>query len=400
MTEGVTPPIPLEDAQARLLAMAAPLPVEDVPMAGAAGRYLAAPLVARRTQPAADLSAMDGYALRGDGPWRVVGESRAGHPWAGALSTGESVRISTGAIMPDGADTVLIQEEAAREGDTLSLAGDAPAAGRHIRRAGMDFREGDELLAAGTRIGPAAIALALSGGHGAVQVRRRPRVTVIDCGDELARDPVDCAPHQIPASNGAMLAAMTSSLPCRVERVGPVADDLDSLARALSAAAEADLVVISGGASVGDHDLVRPALEAIGAKIDFWRAAIKPGKPLMVARKGAQVVLGLPGNPVSAFVTGFLFMLPLLRALSGSGAPLPRTAMLPLAGDIGPGGPRREFLRARWNGEALVPIAQTDSAALHALAAADALIDRPAHAKEAKAGTYVPACLLENGSFA
>ena len=396
----MTPPIPLGEAQARLLALAAPLPVEEVAVEEASGRHLAEPLLARRTQPAADLSAMDGYALLGDGPWRIIGESRAGHPFPGELSAGEAVRISTGAIMPHGADTVLIREDAARDGNALSVAGDAPVARRHIRRAGMDFRTGDELLAAGARLGPAAIALALAGGHAALAVHRRPRVIVIDCGDELASDPASCAPHQVPASNGAMLAAMTSSLPCDAARTGPVPDDLDALVAALDAATDTDLVVTSGGASVGDHDLVRPALEAIGAEIGFWRVAIKPGKPLMVARKGTQTIIGLPGNPVSAFVTGFLFMLPFLRALSGSASPLPRAAMLPLGAELGPGGSRREFLRARWDGKALVPVGETDSSALHALASANALIDRPAQGDGVKAGTSVPAYLLENGSFA
>lgn len=393
-------PLPLEEAQARLLALAKPLEAETVPVEAAIGRYTSAAVLARRTQPAADLSAMDGYALLGPGPWTVVGESRAGHPFASAVRAGEAIRISTGALMPEGADTVLLQEDARRESAALHLAGDPPEPGRHIRRAGFDFHTGDEVLPAGTRLGPAGIALVLSAGLGSIVVHRKPRVAIIDSGDELAAHPEQCAPHQIPASNGAMLAAMATALPCAVTRIGPIADDLVALTAALDTARDADLIVTSGGASVGDHDLIRPALEAIGARIEFWRVAIKPGKPLLVATRGGQIVLGLPGNPVSSFVTAYLFMLPLLRALAGGMAVTPRALPLPLARDLPPGGERREFLRAQWDGAALHPVDERDSSALRALATANALIDRPAHVPGTKAGTSVPAYLLENGGIA
>ncbi len=393
-------PLPLEEAQARLLAMAGPLPPESLALDAALGRYTAAPLIARRTQPAADLSAMDGYALLGDGPWEVIGESSAGHPFAGAIGAGQAVRISTGALMPDGADTVLLQEDARREGTVVHLAGDPPLSGRHIRRTGFDFRAGEEVLPAGTRMNAAATALALSAGHGEARVHGAPSLAIIDSGDELAVDPAACNRHQIPASNGAMLAAMVACLPCTVTRLGPVPDDLPALASALEAARGADIVVTSGGASVGDHDLIRPALEAMGARIDFWRVAIRPGKPLIVARRERQIVLGLPGNPVSGFVTAFLFVLPLIRALAGSRAPLPLPVPLPLANDLPPGGERREFLRARWDGIGVHPLGERDSSALRALASANALIDRPAHANETKAGTPVPVYLFQNGGIA
>lgn len=393
-------PLPLEEAQARLLAMAGPLPTETLALDAALGRYTAAPLIARRTQPAADLSAMDGYALLGDGPWSVVGESAAGHPFAGAIGAGQAVRISTGALMPDGADTVLLQEDARREGTVVHLAGDPPLPGRHIRRTGFDFRAGEEVLPAGTRLDAAATALALSAGHGEARVHGAPSLAIIDSGDELAADPAACNRHQIPASNGAMLAAMVASLPCTATRLGPVPDDLAALASALEAARGADIVVTSGGASVGYHDLIRPALEAAGANIDFWRVAIRPGKPLIVARRERQIVLGLPGNPVSGFVTAFLFVLPLVRALAGSRAPLPLPVPLPLANDLPPGGERREFLRARWDGAGVHPLGERDSSALRTLASANALIDRAAYANETKAGTPVPVYLFQNGGIA
>lgn len=404
---GVNPPLPLEEAQARLLALAEPLPLERVDVAGALGRYLAAPLAARRTQPACDLSAMDGYAVAADdllGPWRLIGESAAGHPFDGAVAAGEAVRIATGALLPDGTGAVILQEDIARERERIALSGEAPSPpGKHIRRAGMDYRQGDTLLQAGTRIGAAQVALAIAAGHRHLPVRRRPRVAIIDSGDELAVDPENCLAHQIPASNGAMLEAQVAALPCEAERLGPVADDLDALAATLARAASADVVVTSGGASVGDHDLIRPALEAWGADVDFWRVALKPGKPLLVASRDAggrrQLVIGLPGNPVSSHVTAYLFLLPLLRALLGATEPLPRPFAARLAVPLGPGGPRREFLRARWNGVTLAVQALQDSSALSSLAASNALIDWPAEAPAGEPGDEATAYLLDNASF-
>ncbi|WP_374530642.1 gephyrin-like molybdotransferase Glp [Novosphingobium sp.] len=400
----MAPPLPLEEAQARLLALAAPLDIERVPVGEALGRFLTEPLVARRTQPSADHSAMDGYAMRtGDlpGPWRVIGESAAGHPFAGALGAGEAVRISTGALMPAGADMVLMQEDATREGDNLTLTGTPPSPpNKHIRRCAMDFADGAELLPAGTRLGPAQLALAISAGHNFLAVRRRPRVVVIDSGDELARDPSACPPHQIPASNGVMLAALVQSLPCEVTRLGPVADSLDALAEAFANAGDADVIVTSGGVSVGDHDLIRPALAEWGAELDFWKVAIKPGKPLLVARRGPRLVVGLPGNPVSSMVTACLFLLPLLRELLGARQPLPRAITAVLDHPLGPGGDRREFLRGYWDGARVTSRVNQDSGALGALAASNALIDRPAGAPAAAAGTAVPVYLLESGGTA
>lgn len=393
------PPLPLEKAQARLLALADPLPVEHVDMAGALGRYLAEPVRARRTQPAFDLSAMDGYAVAaGDlaGPWRVVGESAAGHPSDHQVVPGQAVRISTGAVLPPGAEAVILQEDLAREGQALRLTGEPPEPPyKHIRRRGMDFREGDEVLTAGTRVGPAQLALAIAAGHNHLGLRRIPRLAILDSGDELAADGENCPPHQIPASNGAMIAALAAALPCRTTRLGPVPDDLAELGKALAAAEGADVVVTSGGASVGDHDLVRPALEAWGAKIDFWRIAIKPGKPLLVARRGSQILLGLPGNPVSSHVTAYLFLLPLLRRLSGSATPLPRTVAARLGLPLRATGARREFVRAHWDGRTATPHALQDSGALSALAGSNALIDRPAGSPAGEAGDEIMIHLLD-----
>ncbi|AOL94918.1 molybdopterin molybdotransferase MoeA [Porphyrobacter sp. LM 6] len=340
---------------------------------------------------------MDGYALgAGEGPWTLVGESRAGTPFPGSLGAGQCARISTGAIVPDGADRVLLQEDAGVEGGIVT-ATEYPPAGRHIRRRGFDFVEGTRLLTRGTRINAGRIALALSAGRGEVSVARRVTVAVLDSGDELAADPAHCLPHQIPASNGAMIAAMLAPLGCEVLRLGPVGDDMAALAGALERAKAADILITSGGASVGDHDLIKPALAAWGAETAFWKVAIKPGKPLLVATRGRQVILGLPGNPVSSFVTAFLFALPLVRAAQGDADPLPRSLTMP-AGEALPAiGPRREFLRAVTDGGAVRLAGSQDSSALSALAAADCLIDRPAHAPAVPAGEPVRVFPLQNG---
>lgn len=396
-------PLSVEDAQKWLLTGVEPLAAENVSAQGAIGRYLAAPLLAARTQPAADLSAMDGYAMRADdvtGPWRVVGESAAGHPFGGELGLGEAIRISTGAMMPPGGGTVLLQENAARDGDIVSLSGKDEPTPRHIRRAGFDFQQGDEVLGAGARVGPAQLALALAAGHAGLSVHALPSLAVLDSGDELAADPTACAAHEIPASNGAMLAAMAAPHVASLERLGPVADRLDAMLAALDKAAETDVIVTSGGASVGDHDLVRPALQQWGARIDFWRVAMRPGKPLLVARRGRQWVIGLPGNPVSSYVTAFLFLLPLLRALGGARDPLPRRMAMRTGTALPAAGDRTEFVRARLDGDSLVSVTEQDSSALAALARADALIERPANAPAAEPGTLVAAYWLENGGAA
>lgn len=389
------PQLSLEDAQARMLALLEPLAPERVSVEAALGRYLAEPLAAARTQPPADLSAMDGYAVAGRGPWQRIGESRCGEPFSGAINAGECVRISTGAILPDGADRILIQEDAEVSGSVVRATDDPPV-GKHIRRKAFEFSPGDPLLDAGTRIGPAHIALIRSAGHAEMTVHGAPSLAIFDSGDELNPDPNACAVHEIPASNGAMLAALVGTLPCDISQSDPLPDRLTDIVAALEAHRGVDLLVLTGGASVGDHDLAKPALEAVGAELDFWKVAMKPGKPLMVARRGKQLILGLPGNPVSAFVTGFLFMLPALRKLLGSRDCLPQSIALPLAANCPAGGPRREFMRGAITPQGVVPASEQDSSALLTLARSSVLIDRPAHADETKAGTSVPCFLLEN----
>lgn len=392
-------PLPLADAQARLLALATPLAQEQADLAEASGRWLAANIGARVDHPFADLSAMDGYAIRYDelpGPWRVVQEIAAGAVPGAPLATGEAARIFTGAPLPAGADTILIQEEAARSEDTLRLAGKGPRAkGAHVRAKGMSFSAGSTVLRAGERLTPARIGLAAMAGHAVVPVRRRPRVALISTGHELAAPGTAIGPGQIYESNAAMLAAMLSAEPAALASRRILGDSLPLLVDAISrAAADCDVLVTTGGASVGDHDLVRPALEAAGATIDFWRVAMKPGKPLMAGRLGGCVVLGLPGNPVSAFVTALLFLKPLIATLGGAADPLPRTVRLPLAVGTPANGPRLDFVRAAITNGMVRPLVVQDSGALTALAEADALLLRPPYAPAAEPGMFADVLIV------
>lgn len=386
--------IPVAEAQARMLALRGPLPRESVALVEALGRYAAHDILAGRTQPATDLSAMDGYAIRfaeRPGPWTVVGESAAGGGLDRALQPGEAARIFTGAPVPAGADTILVQEEATRDGDRLTMTGEGPPAiGAHIRPAGGDFREGALLLAQGSAIGPAAIALAASGGHGTLPVHRRPRVALLSTGNELvpAGEPTPGA--LLPASNGPMLAALLGTAACIVTDHGIVRDDRDAIAAAFDRlAAASDIIITTGGASVGDHDLVLPALEQAGARIDFWRVKMKPGKPVMIGTLRDAIVLGLPGNPVSAFVTAMLFAKPLIAHLLGAARPVPRPATARLAKPLPSTGNRAEYVRARWAEGAVEPLSGQDSAGLAALVQAELLIIREAEATPLPEGAEV-----------
>jgi len=381
--------LPVAEAQARIFALAPPCPVETVPLRAAAGRWAASDIRAKRTQPAADLSAMDGYAIRFadlPGPWRLVGESAAGRPYAGAIGAGEAVRIFTGAGVPAGADAVLVQEEAGRDGDTVTLAGEGPAhPGRNIRRRGLDFAQGDVLVRAGERWTPARIAVAATGGHASLPVRRTIRVAIAATGDELVPPGTVPSGLQLPESNVTMLAALLADWPVEIVDLGIFPDRLDVMASAF-AAVRADLLVTTGGASVGDHDLIRPALAAAGGTIDFWRIALRPGKPMLAGRLGEATVLGLPGNPVSAFVTAVLFVRPLVAHLSGARDPLPITTRATLGEDLPPNGERTDYLRAALiDGHAHVAAIQ-DSSMLLTLARSDCLIVRPPHAPALRAG--------------
>ena len=389
----MTPLIPIDEAQRRLFELAPTLPAESVPIVAAAGRWAVAPVVARRTQPAADLSAMDGYAIRFadlPGPWTLIGESAAGRPFAGVVGPGETVRIFTGAAMPTGADTVMIQEEVDAHDSHIALTGDGPPTfGRNTRRKGLDFSCGHTLVEPGQRITPARLAVAITGGAAQVTVRRKVRVAIASTGDELvpAGSPVDGL--SLPESNTPMLAAMLADFPVEIVSLGIIPDDLATMSAAFRAV-EADLLVTSGGASVGDHDLVRPALEAAGGRIEFWRIALRPGKPMIAGRLGGAVMLGLPGNPVSAYVTALLFVRPLVAHLAGAGDPFPTVTQAILGEDLPPATPRTDYLRAelRTGPDGVRAYASTiqDSSMLLTLARSTCLIVRAANAPAARAG--------------
>jgi molybdopterin molybdotransferase len=312
----------------------------------------------------------------------LVGESAAGMGWSGRLEPGQALRIFTGAPVPDGADTVMVQEDVRADGALIHLTGDGPGGqGSHIRKAGSDFRDGQPMIRQGERITAAHIGLIAMGGHGNVAVHRPVRVAILSTGNELVVPGDAVGVDQIPASNGVMIAAHLAGLPVTVIDCGIIRDDMAAITEAIRrAAVQADIIVTIGGASVGDHDLVRPALLDAGATLDFWKIAMKPGKPLMAGILGNAVVVGLPGNPVSAFVTATLFLKPLIARMAGAGEALPVPVTLAVKEALPATGIRAEFLRGRRDGAQVIPVSSHDSGALLSLTQADVLILRPADA--------------------
>jgi molybdopterin molybdotransferase len=385
------------DALERVLAHAAPLPAEEVPLAEAAGRVLAFGLKALRTQPPADVSAMDGYAVRAvdvanvPARLKLVGEVAAGRPFTRTIGPGEAARIFTGGVLPQGADTIVIQENAKREGDWVEV--EKPSAkGRHIRVQGLDFKAGEALLAAGHRLTARDLALAAAMNHPLLPVHRRPKVALIATGDELVPPGTEPGPGQIVSSNLFALAALAQAEGAQVADLGIVGDRLDDTVAVVRKARElgADILVTSGGASVGDYDLVQKALNAEGVELSFWKLALRPGRPLMHGRLGAMQVLGVPGNPVSAFVCGFLFMVPLIRRLAGRSDLMPPTESAVLGGDLPANDERADYLRATLTagpeGDLASAFPVQDSSMMAPLAKADCLIIRKPYAPAAKAG--------------
>jgi molybdopterin molybdotransferase len=391
--------MPVTEALSAVLAGAGPLPEEMVALDAAHHRVLARDLAALRTQPPRAMSAMDGYAVRAAdashaAAWlKVIGEVAAGRPFEKMVGKGEAVRIFTGGVVPEGADAVVIQEDTVLEVGGITIT-EAATAGRHIRPAGIDFREGDVLLARGARLTERDLSLAAGMNHPRVPVRRRPRVAILATGDELVLPGEAPGPGQIVYSNGYALRALASSEGAETIDLGIAADSIEATTQGIRRARDsgADILVTSGGASVGDHDLVKRSLEAEGVTIAFWRIAMRPGKPMMHGRLGTMRVIGLPGNPVSSYVCAYLFLVPLIRALSGRTDVhhISETALL--GRDIAANDMREDYLRARLEVRAdghlvATPVNHQDSSLLGNLAAARALVIRPPFAPAAIAGS-------------
>ena len=395
----MSPMITVEEALGRVLASAeTPLEEEQVALEAAYGRVLASDLKALRIQPPFPNSAMDGYAVRAadtgaEASLTVVGESAAGRAFEGALGPGQAARIFTGAPMPAGADAVVIQEDVKREGERIHLSAAVPA-GDNLRSAGMDFRTGEALIAAGRRLTPRDVALAAAANHAALPVRRRAKVAILATGDELVPPGGTLGPSQIIASNNFAVAGIVEACGGVPIDLGIAVDDLGALKAAVAEAraAKVDVLVTLGGASVGDHDLVQQALVSSGMELGFWRIAMRPGKPLMHGRLGPLRVLGLPGNPTSSVVCAILFLRPLLRALHGEtdpGGDLSQPASL--GADLRANGARQDYMRAGLgrNADGLLiasPVGDQDSSLVKTMARAEALIVRPPHAPPAKLG--------------
>ena len=385
------------EAMQRVLEHAAPLPAKEVPLCDAAGLVLACPLSARRTQPPADVSAMDGYAVRAadtaGAPVRlkVIGEVAAGRPFAQTLGAGEAARIFTGGVMPQGADAIVIQENTKRDGDIVEVEKASPK-GRHIRVKGLDFRAGDDVLPAGHRLTARDLALAAGMNHPLVAVHRRPKVVLFATGDELVQAGSEPAPGQIVSSNNYAIGALARSEDATVEDFGIVRDRLDDTIAAVRHARDsgADILVTSGGASVGDYDLVQKAFTSEGMALAFWRLALRPGRPLMNGRLGDMHVLGVPGNPVSAFVCGFLFLVPLIRRLAGRRDLTHEIESAKLGVELPENDERADYLRATLargpDGLVATPFPVQDSSMMLLLAKADCLIVREPYEAAAKIG--------------
>ena len=390
--------MPVTEALAAVVAGAEPCPEEMVALDAAFHRVLARDVPALRTQPPQAMSAMDGYAVRAADAsaagthLRVIGEVAAGRPFEKAVGPREAVRIFTGGVIPSGADAVVIQEDTVADGDGVTIT-EAARPGRHVRPAGIDFREGDVLLAAGSRLSDRDLSLAAGMNHPTLPVRRRPRVALLATGDELVMPGQIPGPGQIVYSNGYALRALARHEGADIVDLGIAADTVEATVAGIRRArdAGADILVTTGGASVGDHDLVKRSLEAEGVAMAFWKIAMRPGKPMMHGRLGAMRVIGLPGNPVSSYVCGFLFLVPLIRALSGRSAVQHVRETALLGRDVGANDLREDYLRARLETRGdgaliAIPVDHQDSSLLGNLAAARALVVRPPFAPKALAG--------------
>ncbi len=394
------------DALERVLAEARPLPAERVDLRQAVGRVLTEDLKSLRTQPPADVSAMDGYAVRAadlaqmPATLTVIGEVAAGHPFDGAVGAGQAARIFTGGMMPAGSDSVVIQEHTRRDGDQV-IVEKAPTKGRNVRAQGIDFAHGTVLLRKGRRLTDRDVMLAAAMNHPRTPVHRRPKVAVLGTGDELVPPGRTPAPGEIVYSNGFALIALAEREGAEVLVLGIAPDCIDDIVAAVRRARDwgADILLTSGGASVGEHDLVQRALAAEGLDLSFWRVALRPGRPMMHGRLGAMQVLGVPGNPVSSYVCAFLFLVPVLRKLAGRTDVAHRPDNARLGRDLPENDERADYLRATLadgpDGPIANPVPVQDSSLMAPLAQAGCLVIREPYAPAATAGS--PCVILKLG---
>ena len=391
--------ISVAEARSRIAAGLPAMAPETVALAGAFGRVLAEDVRARVTQPPVAVSAMDGYAVRAadlaDAPVTLaqIGEAPAGAAFAGLVGAGQTVRIFTGAPMPEGADAVVIQEDTEADAGRVTMREPARE-GQHVRPAGLDFSTGEVGIAAGRVLTARDVGLAAAMNVPWLAVRRRPRIALLATGDEIVRPGEPIGPNQIVSSNALALAALVVASGGEAIDLGIAADDEGSLRTMAAGARGADMLVTIGGASVGDHDLVREVLGDEGLELDFWRIAMRPGKPLLFGAIGATPVLGLPGNPVSSLVCGLIFLRPAIHGMLGLPASEGAAASARLGADLPQNDARQDYLRSALERDAsgalvATPLKVQDSAMLSGLARADCLVVRPPHAPAAKAGERV-----------
>jgi molybdopterin molybdotransferase len=398
--------IPVQEAKQRILAAFDTLPAVLVPLGEALGRVLAEDVVARVTQPPVAMSSMDGYAVRSadvakvPATLRQIGAAPAGGAFAGAVGAGECVRIFTGGPLPRGADAVVIQEDTTAEGTSITVRESSPP-GRYVRRAGLDFKEGDVGIQAGRVLNARDIGFAAAMNHPWLKVVRKPRVAIISTGDEVVLPGDPLGPNQIVSSNGPALAAFVTAAGGEPLSLGIAPDSAAALQSMADGARGADLLVTTGGASVGDHDLVRSALGERGLVLDFWQIAMRPGKPLIFGKIGDTPLLGLPGNPVSSLVCALVFLRPALyRMLGLAEPPAAERPMARLGRDLEANDRREDYLRATLTVDAsgrlvATPFDKQDSSMLSLLAKADCLVVRAPHAPAAKAGEAVEIIALD-----
>lgn len=389
----------VEEALSRVVEGISPLQPETVGLEHAHERVLAGDVAARLTQPPFDASAMDGYAVRSADvqsvpcTLKVIGEAAAGHPFGGKASAGEAVRIFTGGAVPEGADTIVIQENTMRDGDVITV-NEAPEKGAFVRPRGFDFAEGEVLLASGRKLSARDIALAATMNVTEFAVRRKPVIAILATGDELVPPGSKLEAGQIVSSIPYGLAPMVLRAGGLPEILGIASDTIDSLAEHIERARQADVLLTIGGASVGDHDFVQEALRSAGMTLDFWKIAMRPGKPLMFGQLGSQRVLGVPGNPVSALVCARLFLVPMIEKMLGLENSSARPMKAPLLASVEANGPRQHYMRAtletgEYGSTGVRPVRSQDSSLLSPLSQADCLIVRPPHAPAVEAGDVV-----------